>query len=157
VSPRSIYQVRFQVCAQVGDHHAGSHVQTARQCRLDITVFRLVPDLTVAAFAVPAVVTNRDRIHLDVLEAAKEFVFLRHQRPVSTQIDLYQLFKPFKESSSQIRTIQGSPPDGAVKTVGVRRILQQALQTRKRKSSRSLSDFDPILESYYKSVGDAYT
>ena len=71
----------FDKPAELSDDHSFFTLQTARQPRpvaLFVLVFRVIPDLTIGTFTVPAEVAVRDRVDGEVLKAPQQTIVLRH-------------------------------------------------------------------------------
>jgi hypothetical protein len=57
-----------------------------------------VPDLTICAVAVPAVIPKRDCFHLDELETTEQFIVLRNLERALTDLDLYEPVEAFEKA-----------------------------------------------------------
>ena len=72
---------QFDEAADTTDDHALLHLQAAGERRLVVPFGlprRVIPDLAIRTFAVPAEISIRDGSHREILKASKQVVVIRH-------------------------------------------------------------------------------
>ena len=80
--------------AELSDDHSFFTLQTARQPRpvaLFVLVFRVIPDLAIGTFTVPAEVAVRDRVDGEVLKAPQQTIVFRYANFVAHYFQTDQL------------------------------------------------------------------
>ncbi len=102
-------KIALQTIAQSGDDESRLDVHTAGQRAFRFARVRLVPHATICAFAVPAIIAERDGFRADELKTAKQLVVFRNfsrrlaDRYLHKSVELFE--KPFPP-----RIIHVSPP-----------------------------------------------
>jgi hypothetical protein len=93
--PLLVDSFEFYEAAHFGDDHAfvDGHAAGERGLIIRFGLFlAVIPDLTVGAFAVPAEISVRDRLHRKILKAPEYRVVLRHFDMMAQDFDADKFF-----------------------------------------------------------------
>lgn len=99
LTPRPAQHLSFQnvrdLIARPDDLHSFAYIRAARHNGLFLVTVSY-PDLTVQAFAVPAELAVRYRVHVEVLKPAENRIILRHLHLPAAQVDRKKPFEWFE-------------------------------------------------------------
>jgi hypothetical protein len=82
-------KIVLKMFAQACDDEPRPHIHLAGKRGLRIPTFGFVPYLTIYAVAIPAIVSDRNAIHIDELKAPEQFIVFRYlnRLPANGDID----------------------------------------------------------------------
>lgn len=103
-------KIALQTIAQPSDDESRLDVHTAGQRAFRFAGVRLVPHSTICAFAVPAIIAERDGFRADELKTAKQLVVFRNISLHFADRYLHEAVELFEKSFPPRCVIHVSPP-----------------------------------------------